>query len=230
MDKESLVITPEIECSVQLLVDTSYYKEALSLLEGKEMNFTPSMVIAAATCYLNLEQPVHALELLINAEEKGWTLPDIYILKGRALYTCNEYNAALTSFKNAFKIQASPLIQQWIHRCEAHIECREHPNNPHIISFLPQIVETPRFEWYQTQTIVTISFYIQGLSESQVKVDFTENTISISITREARISFYFELPKIILPNESTFNITPSKIEVKLRKASPVKWETCFITK
>ena len=226
----SKLITPEIECSVQLLVDTYFYKEALSLIEGKEANFTPSIVIAAATCYLNLEQPIRALELLVNAEEKGWILPDIYTLKGRCLYALNEFSSAMAAFKNASKIQSSSLLQQWIQRCEAHIECQLRPNNPHVVTFSPQVVETPRYEWYQTQTIVTISFYIQGLSESQVKIDFTQNTISICITRETKVSLYFDLPKYIVPGESSFSITPSKIEVKLRKATTTKWETCFITK
>lgn len=222
------MIADEVECSALFLAENHHYEEALKLLGPYEDNLNPQLVIAAATCYLNTQNPIRGLELLNNAEEKGWLLPEILILKGRCLYSLGEYSTALNSFLEADKIRSDVPTTQWIQRCEAHLECEHNPNSPNIIVYTPTILEKPRHDWYQTAQNVTLSVYIQGLSEQQVKVEFTEKTVTISIQREQKITLSFHLAKSIVPTESSFTITPFKMEVKMRKEIAIQWSSYFI--
>lgn len=76
---------------------------------------------------------------------------------------------------------ASPLFNtDRIFRRDSKMDMEENieqktslPASSKDISSLP-IVDLPRFDFYQTRDSLTVSFYVKGLSQENVKVHFTD--------------------------------------------------------
>ena len=81
----------------------------------------------------------------------------------------------------------------------------------------------PRYEWYQSQTYVTMVLYVKDIKESEVNVKFNDNSFDISINTQQQIILHINLAKNIDPAQSSFSLTPKKIEVKMKKLNEGKW-------
>lgn len=83
---------------------------------------------------------------------------------------------------------------------------------------------SPRYDWYQTGPNVIISIQIPNLTENDVKVEFTENTLMWSCTvGEATYNVKLNLFKPIVVEQCTWKLTVSKLEIVLRKRDSSRW-------
>ncbi|KAJ8109454.1 hypothetical protein OPT61_g7446 [Boeremia exigua] len=96
------------------------------------------------------------------------------------------------------------------------------------------VVPTPankiKDDWYQSNDTVTINILAKGAPKDKVVVDFDKDSMSVSFPVEgsgAEYSFNLDpLYASIEPAESKFRVTPNKVEITLKKASPsTKWKT-----
>lgn len=96
------------------------------------------------------------------------------------------------------------------------------------------IVPTPankiKDDWYQSNDTVTLNILAKGAPKEKVTVDFDKDSLSISFPVEGSGSEYnFNLDPLyaqIDPANSKFRVTPNKVEITLKKASPgTKWKT-----
>ncbi|PVI00965.1 SGT1 and CS domain-containing protein [Periconia macrospinosa] len=96
------------------------------------------------------------------------------------------------------------------------------------------VVPTPadkiKHDWYQNNEHVVFTLLAKGVPKDKAKIDIDKDTLSISFPIEATGSdfeynldpFYAEVD----PAQSKFRITPTKVEVTLRKATPgIKWHS-----
>ncbi|KAF2246210.1 SGS-domain-containing protein [Trematosphaeria pertusa] len=94
------------------------------------------------------------------------------------------------------------------------------------------VVPTPankiKHDWYQNNENVTLTLLAKGVPKDKATVDIDKDSLSISFPIEGSSSdfnytldpFYAEVD----PAQSSFRITPTKVEVTLKKATPgVKW-------
>ncbi|XP_013143709.1 PREDICTED: suppressor of G2 allele of SKP1 homolog [Papilio polytes] len=83
-----------------------------------------------------------------------------------------------------------------------------------------------KHDWYQTDSQVIITVLLKNAPNNKVKVHYGDRSVSISSAipdSESEYSLELELAHEIVPAMSTYVVTPSKIEVKLRKKEGVRW-------
>ncbi|EAY11124.1 CS domain containing protein [Trichomonas vaginalis G3] len=217
-----------VELSVIELVKSAQYEEALRVIHSENFEMTPLLIQNEAKCYLKTNKVTKALESLKRAEEKGWLLPDILMLKGQCLYKLQEWETSLIAFEAADKIASTAETKQWITRCQAHIEVENSPNAPNVFNFQPPIISDVKKEWYQNAQIVTIRLFIKDVKEKELKVSFLPNSVNVYITRQRPISYHLNLPHEINTSESYFVLNSSSIELKMEKVQHITWENCEV--
>lgn len=218
------------EASFALLVESQKYEEALKLLPSNPA-INPQMLLAAATCYFKTHNMNKTLELSIVAEKKGWTLPEVYTLKGRCLFKSGEYQSALKAFQTADNIRSTPSTTHWIYRCKARVESERlgstdsHFFTLHVTPAIPKPVpKTVPHDWYQSNKYVSLSLYEPHVNPHHLYILFGLTSVTIEIRSSTDpVEMYFQLAKEIIPEDCTWEITPSKVEIKMKKAQEVKW-------
>ncbi|XP_023946590.2 protein SGT1 homolog [Bicyclus anynana] len=83
-----------------------------------------------------------------------------------------------------------------------------------------------KHDWYQTDALVVVTILLKNAPSDKVKVQYGERNLSVSSlipTSESEYSLELELAHEIVPEMCTYVVTPSKIEVKLRKKEGLMW-------
>eukprot|EP00299_Pterocystis_sp_00344_P020113 c98_g1_i2.p1 GENE.c98_g1_i2~~c98_g1_i2.p1 ORF type:complete len:380 (+),score=93.83 c98_g1_i2:26-1141(+) len=80
-------------------------------------------------------------------------------------------------------------------------------------------------EWYQSDSAVTVTILARGLKSDQVTHEFTSHSFSVSINLTANDTWTLDLDLCdeIIPESSTVTVGTTKVELRLKKARPVKW-------
>ncbi|KAF2179884.1 SGS-domain-containing protein [Zopfia rhizophila CBS 207.26] len=95
------------------------------------------------------------------------------------------------------------------------------------------VVPTPankiKHDWYQNNENVYFTLLAKGVPKDKATVEIEKDSLSISFPIQGISNFDYSLDPFyapVDPSKSTFNITATKIEVTLKKATPgVKWHT-----
>ncbi|XP_048487856.1 protein SGT1 homolog [Plutella xylostella] len=91
----------------------------------------------------------------------------------------------------------------------------------------PQIMKPKiKHDWYQTESQVVITVLLKNAPKDKVKVDFGERSLSLSSPlpdSDSEFSLELELAHEVVPDMCSMAISPSKIEVKLRKKEGLRW-------
>ncbi|RCI02139.1 hypothetical protein CU098_012183, partial [Rhizopus stolonifer] len=77
-----------------------------------------------------------------------------------------------------------------------------------------------RYEWFQNDTFVTIEIFIKKVKPDTVDIKFFEDALSLTVPLESGSDYSLELEPLahkISPQESTYHILSTKIEIKLKK-------------
>lgn len=89
-----------------------------------------------------------------------------------------------------------------------------------------------RHDWYQSTDTVSFTLLAKGVDKEKAVVEITKDTLSISFpvldpSKGSSSDFSFDVDPLygeVNPDTSTYRITPTKIEVTLKKAVPgTKW-------
>jgi len=83
----------------------------------------------------------------------------------------------------------------------------------------------PKHDWFQTDTHVIVAVHIRNLTANDVSVGFEENCLDVECKCEDGTIFKIDvaLHSQIVPKESEYSITPSKLEIRMRKACKGRW-------
>lgn len=94
------------------------------------------------------------------------------------------------------------------------------------------VVPTPankiKDDWYQSNDTVTVNILAKGVPKDKVTVDLDKDSLSVSFPVEGSSAEYnFSADPLytsIDPTQSTFRVTPNKVEITLKKATQgIKW-------
>ncbi|KAL4711230.1 hypothetical protein ACJJTC_019071 [Scirpophaga incertulas] len=91
-------------------------------------------------------------------------------------------------------------------------------------------VEKPKIkhDWYQTEAQVVVTILIKNAPVEKVRVHYSDRNLSVTSAipqSNSEYSLELELAHEIVPSMCTYTVTPSKIEVKLRKKEGLRWNT-----
>ncbi|KAG0229075.1 hypothetical protein BGW42_001796 [Actinomortierella wolfii] len=84
-----------------------------------------------------------------------------------------------------------------------------------------------RNDWYQTQTHVNLSIFAKKVDASTAVVSFKERELSIDLKMPEGKRFQWSLALFqpIEPENSTFEVLGTKVEITLKKANGISWPT-----
>jgi len=103
-----------------------------------------------------------------------------------------------------------------------------HPKATPSSTPLPSNVK-PRHDWYQNNDTVTFMLLVKHVPKDKATVEIQKDSLSITYPVDDDKDFTYDLMPFyaaIDPEKSSYRITPTKIEVTLKKATPgVKWHT-----
>ncbi|GAB0094685.1 Sgt1 [Sergentomyia squamirostris] len=77
-----------------------------------------------------------------------------------------------------------------------------------------------RHDWYQSETSVVVTVLLKNAAEKNYSVEITEQTLDV--TAEG-YSLHLDLSHPVNAEASTHKVTPSKIEITLKKITGERW-------
>lgn len=200
------------------------YKDALALAKLVKQDSTPEVLIEVAECYYSQCLYVNALEVLSRGSRNGWSFADHCELRGRCLFKLEEYEMAISAFREATELGGNPRTNKvWIMRCQARYSMKNERTGPSVI-----VMDSPpnypelTHEWYQTSTHVSLLVYVAGLTDDQVKAEFTDKSVDVVVDGKEPTRLHFDLEKEINPADTRVTVGSTKVEVRMAKAVPGK--------
>ncbi|XP_076257193.1 suppressor of G2 allele of skp1 [Rhynchophorus ferrugineus] len=83
-----------------------------------------------------------------------------------------------------------------------------------------------RHDWYQSDSAVVITILVKNIKADQLQINFAEKRVTADITVPGyqTCNLDFHLLYKIIPGQSSYVLTPSKIEIKLKKSEGIRWD------
>ncbi|NXJ12612.1 SGT1 protein, partial [Odontophorus gujanensis] len=139
--------------------------------------------------------------------------------KGLGEYHIKNYASALESFKEGQKLDS-----KYENFCAQHSFANEK-----CISLICLLkVETKLFlyDWYQTESQVIVTIMIKNAQKDGVRVQFSEKEMNASVRLPSGEDYNLKLVLLhsIVPEQSTFKVLSTKVEIKMKKPEAVRWE------
>jgi tetratricopeptide (TPR) repeat protein len=208
------------ESAILFYIEKGNYAEALSLFSGITRDLEPDLLISRADCLFRQGNYPQVLELLQTAERQEWIHPDLFSLKGRALYSLEEYASAKVAFEMSNRCRPDWETQRWIRRCAVKIELANGGGSGRVVHVDRSVpaVGPIRHEWHQTAANLTLSLFVRNLRESQLRIDLKTTWIHILVDDTPPLELSVGLTKPIVLRKPIITITPMKGELKFVKA------------
>ncbi|NWV10250.1 SGT1 protein, partial [Ptilonorhynchus violaceus] len=137
--------------------------------------------------------------------------------KGLGEYHIKNYTSALETFREGQRLDnVDDTFTIWIKRCEETLNalCSQF-----FLFFL-------RYDWYQTESQVIVTIMIKNAQKDDVSVQFLEKKMNASVRLPSGEDFNLKLDLLhsIVPEQSTFKVLSTKVEIKMKKPEAVRWE------
>ncbi|KAK8208236.1 hypothetical protein IWZ01DRAFT_438107 [Phyllosticta capitalensis] len=87
-------------------------------------------------------------------------------------------------------------------------------------------MEQIRHDWYEDSEYVYVTMLAKGIPKDEAVVEIEPRSLSISIPTQSHSTYQTTFEPLrgpIDPQKSSFNVTPYKLEIKLKKEKPFKW-------
>lgn len=81
------------------------------------------------------------------------------------------------------------------------------------------------YDWFQTDTHVIINVPTKNLKEADVNIKIIDETLDATcyLADGNILKLHFDLYKTIDAQESNWSVTPSKLEIRLKKNDRKRW-------
>ncbi|NXI26581.1 SGT1 protein, partial [Sterrhoptilus dennistouni] len=144
--------------------------------------------------------------------------------KGLGEYHIKNYASALESFREGQRLDnVDDTFTIWIKRCEETLNGKEK-------RLLTEGFDKPcawkLYDWYQTESQVIVTIMIKNAQKDDVSVQFLERKMNASVRLPSGEDFNLKLDLLhsIVPEQSTFKVLSTKVEIKMKKPEAVRWE------
>ncbi|NXD21254.1 SGT1 protein, partial [Spelaeornis formosus] len=147
--------------------------------------------------------------------------------KGLGEYHIKNYASALESFREGQRLDnVDDTFTIWIKRCEETLNGKK--KHIYLVKDLIHSVLGSCFiyDWYQTESQVIVTIMIKNAQKDDVSVQFLERKMNASVRLPSGEDFNLKLDLLhsIVPEQSTFKVLSTKIEIKMKKPEAVRWE------
>ncbi|XP_076401559.1 protein SGT1 homolog [Peromyscus maniculatus bairdii] len=146
--------------------------------------------------------------------------PTAFLRKGMCEYHEKDYASALDTFAEGQKLDSADAnFAIWIKRCQE-------TQNSKYISASQRTQSKIKYDWYQTESQVIITLMIKNIQKNDVNVEFSEKELSAVVKLPSGEDYNLKLRLLhpVVPEQSTFKVLSTKIEIKMKKPEAVRWE------
>ncbi|KAK2514322.1 Sugt1 [Columba guinea] len=143
--------------------------------------------------------------------------------KGLGEYHMKNYTSALESFREGQRLDnVDDTFTIWIKRCEETLNASQTEMNSQQQPLPPKI----KYDWYQTESQVIVTIMIKNAQKDDVSVQFSEKEMNASVRLPSGEDYNLKLVLLhcIVPEQSTFKVLSTKVEIKMKKPEAVRWE------
>nr|XP_012996373.1 protein SGT1 homolog [Cavia porcellus] len=118
---------------------------------------------------------------------------------------------------SVFFLGADDNFNVWIKRCQ------EAQNGSELEARTRSKI---KYDWYQTESQVIITLMIKNVQKNDVNVEFSEKELFALVKLSSGEDYNLKLRLLhpIIPEQSTFRVLSTKIEIKMKKPEAVRWE------
>ncbi|KAM6919078.1 protein SGT1 homolog [Xenentodon cancila] len=177
-----------------------------------------------------------------KAQQLKPSLPIAFMRTGIAEYHLKHYESAHTAFTQGQQLDVSDnSFEIWIKRCEEMMADQTKNGSINMVSFsaapLRGVVALSinsalcklyvRHDWYQTDSQVIVTVMAKNVPKDGVCVNFTEKELSAKIQMASGqvYNLHLHLLHPVVPQQSSFKILSTKVEIKMKKMDGLRWET-----
>ncbi|XP_067663199.1 protein SGT1 homolog [Haliotis asinina] len=222
------------------------YSEAIQA-EGERDEF----YVNRAQAYLKLEKYTEACNDCSKACTIRPQNDKAHFRKGIALFHLKDYKNAIDAFREGQSLDpADSNYAKWLEKCEAELppltsssteetplastdpttEPSTQPTAEPPTESTAKPVQMPsrpkaKHDWYQTATHVIVTLLIKNVAKDDFTADIKEHTVSIYIKQSSGTNYSLELDLAhpIVPEQSSYKVMSTKVEVKLKKGEGIQW-------
>lgn len=146
-----------------------------------------------------------------------------FLRQGIGEYHMKNYTSALKSFSEGQKQDnADTTLAIWIKRCEEAINSGSQTEAISQHQLRPSI----KYDWYQTESHVIVTIMIKKAKKEDINIQFSEKELSalVRLSSDEDYNLKLHLLHSIIPEQSTFRVLSTKIEIKMKKPEALQWE------
>ncbi|XP_053311443.1 protein SGT1 homolog [Spea bombifrons] len=146
-----------------------------------------------------------------------------FLRKGEAEFHLQNYTSAEDAFKKGHELDPSnSAFSTWIQKCQEQLNVSPRPEQPSN----QQTSSKYKYDWYQTESQVIITVMIKNIQRDDVQVQFSEKKLNTHVTLPSGGNYSLNLCLLhpIVPEQSTFKVLSTKIEIKMKKTEAIRWE------
>uniref|UniRef100_A0A8C6RV55 Protein SGT1 homolog n=1 Tax=Nannospalax galili TaxID=1026970 RepID=A0A8C6RV55_NANGA len=172
-----------------------------------------------AYCHILLGKYCDAIADIKKSLELNPNNSTAILRKGICEYHGKNYATALETFVGGQKLDSADVnFTTWIKRCQ------DTQNGKYSASQKTQ--SKIKYDWYQTESQVIITLMIKNVQKNDVNVEFSEKELSALVKLPSGDDYNLKLRLLhpIIPEQSTFKVLSTKIEIKMKKPEAVRWE------
>lgn len=177
-------------------------KKALKVARdlGKRENIAYAY-LRLAIVFFNHAQYAHSLKAIERAKEYNCSDPAFTIWLAKITKKCGKENIEAEEFEST----TAEITQ----------------NTP----VLPRALgpKTPKMSFYQSDTILTVDFFYKNVTDPNIIFKETTLSVEFKVASGSDVIYEYNLFAPIIPEESSFKVMSTKVEVSLKKKQPVKW-------
>ncbi|NXN37634.1 SGT1 protein, partial [Rhinoptilus africanus] len=143
--------------------------------------------------------------------------------KGLGEYHTKNYASALESFREGQRLDnVDDTFSIWMKRCEETLNV----SFSSFLFFCLFFFFLFRYDWYQTESQVIVTIMIKNAQKDDVSVRFSEKEMNASVRLPSGEDYNLKLVLLhsIVPEQSTFKVLSTKVEIKMKKPEAVRWE------
>mmetsp|Transcript_2387 Transcript_2387/g.5677 ORF Transcript_2387/g.5677 Transcript_2387/m.5677 type:complete len:356 (-) Transcript_2387:136-1203(-) len=209
----------------------------------------PEFLLNRAAVHLKLENHMDAVSDCNAAIKLDPSNSKAFLRKGMACFHLEEFATAKAAFEAGQKLDSgNATYKTWLRKCAAELDTEDsQPTaaapaaatnvapastaaaaaSPAVVAPPPKKVERFRHDFIQNAQFVTVTVYIKGSTKENCIVEFGPQHVELErvLAKDDTWQMALDLCKPIVPEESTVNYLSTKVEIKMKKQSPGKWDS-----
>ncbi|XP_041936896.1 protein SGT1 homolog isoform X1 [Alosa sapidissima] len=202
-------------------------QKALEELNGAlgESSNNAEWLCQRSYAHILLENYTRAAEDSKKAQQLQPGLALAFLRTGIAEYHLNNFTSAHEALLEGQKLEGSnDLFQTWINRCEEAKQTEQAQNAA--TNTQPAAPLPVKHDWYQTESQVIVTIMLKGANNEDVRVSFEEKELSASVKLASGEDYCLKLCLLhaVVPEQCTYRILSTKIEIKMKKTEGIRWE------